>query len=97
MARLLHLPEVPASMKALPKRKGNCHRHQSITCLPLASMKALPKRKGNFKKGIIQRSRRFGLNESPSQKEGKFGRLSSLTFWGLLASMKALPKRKGND
>ena len=37
-----------ASMKALPKRKGN-----SLPSLPLlppksASMKALPKRKGNF-------------------------------------------------
>ena len=38
----------------------------------------------------------FRLNESPSQKEGKFaGRLGRLVL-PQLASMKAPPKRKGN-
>ena len=37
-----------ASMKALPKRKGNSNLTISFTlCYVLASMKALPKRKGN--------------------------------------------------
>ena len=36
-----------------------------------------------------------GLNESPSQKEGKFAELMG-ALEGYLASMKALPKRKGN-
>ena len=36
-----------ASMKALPKRKGN-HSVIKRNHLRLASMKALPKRKGNF-------------------------------------------------
>ena len=36
-----------ASMKALPKRKGNLDDGDSAGCGVLASMKALPKRKGN--------------------------------------------------
>ena len=37
-----------ASMKALPKRKGNQHQSDESRHYPAASMKALPKRKGNF-------------------------------------------------
>ena len=40
-----------------------------------ASMKALPKRKGNFSTGLVLvGTNSLRLNESPSQKEGKFGR-----------------------
>ena len=58
-------------------------------------MKALPKRKGNWCPRPRHRQMRCRLNESPSEKEGKF------SWWGLFpkvdfASMKALPKRKGN-
>ena len=37
-----------ASMKALPKRKGNPHRVSALLAVESASMKALPKRKGNI-------------------------------------------------
>ena len=61
----------------------------------VASMKALPRRKGNQQEFFPKPTDTAGLNESPSQKEGKF----RLPF-GLVnpnsASMKALPKRKGN-
>ena len=36
-----------ASMKALPKRKGNNRRQITVSNNTTASMKALPKRKGN--------------------------------------------------
>ena len=36
------------------------------------------------------------LNESPSEKEGKFGIAKSYIFW-LNPSMKVPPKRKGNQ
>ena len=58
-------------------------------------MKALPKRKGNQSRFRSRLDRRPGLNESPSEKEGKF-QLSVSNRLRLLASMKALPKRKGN-
>ena len=84
-----------------------------------ASMKALPKRKGNFKLYAAQVSAMTGLNESPSEKEGKFsrgypgasigeglnespsekeGKSTGSACFPLSkgASMKALPKRKGN-
>ena len=64
-------------MKALPKRKGNCPQkvgshHRRLR----ASMKALPKRKGNTVTIAGIASAQEGLNESPSQKEGKSGSLS---------------------
>ena len=37
----------PASMKALPKRKGNLRHLVDVVHNEHASMKALPKRKGN--------------------------------------------------
>ena len=37
-----------ASMKALPKRKGNIVSTSAHKGVDLASMKALPKRKGNY-------------------------------------------------
>ena len=59
-----------ASMKALPKRKGNEHDLEVQVNAGGASMKALPKRKGN---PAHRRAPGPGhrLNESPSQKEGK--------------------------
>ena len=57
-------------------------------------MKALPKRKGNTAE--LERNRgAVGLNESPSQKEGKCLCYRAYPS-GHCASMKALPKRKGN-
>ena len=38
----------------------------------IASMKALPKRKGNIVGMTLASTAPFGLNESPSEKEGKF-------------------------
>ena len=62
---------------------------------PAASMKAPPKRKGNSyaktERGICAN----GLNESPSEKEGKLGSTKSFLTCSA-ASMKAPPKRKGN-
>ena len=60
-----------ASMKALPKRKGNLICHLGELLGEVASMKALPKRKGNNMAHHEGRSIKFGLNESPSKKEGK--------------------------
>ena len=70
--RRLDGPIISASMKALPKRKGNVSTRTGMPRRVQASMKALPKRKGNK---ITPGSRRqivFSLNESPSEKEGKF-------------------------
>ena len=58
-------------------------------------MKVPPKRKGNFHDLATQDAALEGLNESPSQKEGKC--LAHPRASGLqLASMKVPPKRKGN-
>ena len=59
-------------MKALPKRKGNCKLSRPRAARSLASMKALPKRKGNDLKKHSAAPDPAGLNESPSEKEGKF-------------------------
>ena len=65
-----------ASMKALPKRKGNDLFPPEVWALGGASMKALPKRKGNTPSRPAPQASSTSLNESPSQKEGKFGRRS---------------------
>ena len=60
-----------------------------------ASMKVPPKRKGNARVAEHQIHNTVSLNESPSEKEGKFVRVS--TNDGVyVASMKVPPKRKGN-
>ena len=60
-----------------------------------ASMKVPPKRKGNEEDFQLLRIQRISLNESPSEKEGKFfPPLSSSRL--IRASMKVPPKRKGN-
>ena len=68
---LCHVHSIqPASMKALPKRKGNGRLLTLQHHIDPASMKALPKRKGNLKLSH-DASDDKGLNESPSEKEGK--------------------------
>ena len=59
-------------------------------------MKALPKRKGNAPSVLKQEIKDLSLNESPSEKEGKFAAAADLDGCVDAASMKALPKRKGN-
>ena len=83
-----------ASMKVPPKRKGNTSRGGSIVSFP-ASMKVPPKRKGNTSLQAVCNLRGHGLNESPSEKEGKW-RSREPTRRGGTASMKVPPKRKGN-
>ena len=84
-----------ASMKALPKRKGNHLTEGHIMAIYDASMKALPKRKGNRNDERVRALSDRSLNESPSKKEGKLAdHCPSEPF--TRASMKALPKRKGN-
>ena len=58
-------------MKALPKRKGNNDNSDSGNADCAASMKALPKRKGNKRHDSVDGLLLDGLNESPSEKEGK--------------------------
>ena len=60
------------SMKAPPKRKGNglLRGENCFQCAP--SMKAPPKRKGNTVLRLIPYSDIYTLNESPSEKEGKY-------------------------
>ena len=62
-----------ASMKALPKRKGNALQEPlTYNAKAGASMKAPPKRKGNRRSPISGSCPVLSLNGSPSQKEGKF-------------------------
>ena len=61
----------------------------------MASMKALPKRKGNSNRESLFADINESLNESPSEKEGKYHRNVQVVLT-YEASMKALPKRKGN-
>ena len=58
-------------MKALPKRKGNYRVIAVKFTGGTASMKALPKRKGNLSERAGHHLVTVGLNESPSEKEGK--------------------------
>ena len=70
--KVLHArPFYSASMKVPPKRKGNPNFSGFRFEEEQASMKVPPKRKGNRKieHGYSPSSR--GLNESPSEKEGK--------------------------
>ena len=58
-------------------------------------MKVPPKRKGNAVLEDILTDFLWCLNESPSEKEGKYDRLCGVRG-ELSASMKVPPKRKGN-
>ena len=84
-----------ASMKAPPKRKGNWGDFRGAVGFINASMKAPPKRKGNLNTERNLNLPTGGLNESPSEKEGK-SRTLLRTPRNDSASMKAPPKRKGN-
>ena len=62
-----------------------------------ASMKVPPKRKGNSHHQQEQRGSNTSLNESPSEKEGKWLLAGTLVPHERRPSMKVPPKRKGND
>ena len=83
-----------ASMKALPKRKGNGFRPGDK--LYLVGLNESPSQKEGKATGVLQRGHGNGcLNESPSQKEGKvFGFYRN--FHGKSASMKIPTKKQGN-
>ena len=87
-------PPVGPSMKVPPKRKGNLQPHGEHPRI-LPSMKVPPKRKGNCSRPAAPNSK-SALNESPSEKEGKFvpGVAVARIIDG--PSMKVPPKRKGN-
>ena len=84
-----------ASMKVPPKRKGNLATGNHRGMEHRASMKVPPKRKGNPGISNVDPDD-FSLNESPSEKEGKF-QIGANTATSIdMASMKVPPKRKGN-
>ena len=85
-----------ASMKAPPKRKGNCDRKFHWRSFCTASMKAPPKRKGNMEyplKGVLHG---YASMKAPPKRKGNFMILHTLSHFSA-ASMKAPPKRKGNS
>ena len=96
--QLLHVLHGP-SMKVPPKRKGNHPLRGAVVMPPWPSMKVPPKRKGNARLLVTQRAAvNEALNESPSEKEGKFVSLALDTGGNLYGpSMKVPPKRKGNS
>ncbi len=68
------------SMKVPPKRKGNNTPSPSPASGVSPSMKVPPKRKGNTEEEEKPSKGKVTLNESPSEKEGKFLRTPSLTL-----------------
>ena len=72
-----------ASMKVPPKRKGNvgCSVRGAEPCV--ASMKVPPKRKGNRASSSYSQLTTGGLNESPSEKEGKSPHYRDQVQWQL--------------
>ena len=84
-----------ASMKALPKRKGNRHFAVQLHALRHCLNESPSQKEGKWSRADGQCFPIWSLNESPSQKEGK---CPPRTGWVASppASMKALPKRKGN-
>ena len=83
-------------MKVPPKRKGNISAMMGPPSFCRPSMKVPPKRKGNLSDKIIKENYARTLNESPSEKEGKYG-LMARVAGGDYPSMKVPPKRKGNS
>ena len=82
-------------MKVPPKRKGNLVKRDDVRINEMPSMKVPPKRKGNpITEGFYCQF--SALNESPSEKEGKFCAVVRGSPAGLWPSMKVPPKRKGN-
>ena len=59
-------------MKVPPKRKGNGGFSESSLTVDAPSMKVPPKRKGNAATLIVGLIVFYTLNESPSEKEGKW-------------------------
>ena len=88
--------EVP-SMKVPPKRKGNRLFFQLLHVLHGPSMKVPPKRKGNRGEDLLTLAAKTALNESPSEKEGKYSRRAPRRNRRTQPSMKVPPKRKGNS
>ena len=83
------------SMKVPPKRKGNRASHTRCRWNPPPSMKVPPKRKGNQLGPKTKTDILKALNESPSEKEGKY--ITGRYFVRVVPpSMKVPPKRKGN-
>ena len=72
--------------------RGRWHRRTRS-----ASMKVPPKRKGNCCPELSNHLRGTCLNESPSEKEGKFSSFRPSFTRCAIASMKVPPKRKGNS
>ena len=96
LCKLHHRQDISASMKVPPKRKGNTTPPAPKPSEPVASMKVPPKRKGNVKVRFPELFRARRLNESPSEKEGKFCKCGDYLCGAFRASMKVPPKRKGN-
>ena len=65
-----------ASMKALPKRKGNIHTQRCSRILVQSLNESPSQKEGKIGVGARHFLRPAGLNESPSEKEGKFSALT---------------------
>ena len=91
----IHRAIIAPSMKVPPKRKGNLLPAIWLWVLCRPSMKVPPKRKGNFCFGSAAYFVN-ALNESPSEKEGKFKSSGINQACDRFPSMKVPPKRKGN-
>ena len=85
-----------ASMKALPKRKGNWKPRPVRRAICRASMKALPKRKGNINICFAFIIPYLASMKALPKRKGNFAEIVAIEVSQLSASMKALPKRKGN-
>ena len=83
-------------MKVPPKRKGNFRAGFSFSIHFQPSMKVPPKRKGNQHLADSATVVTVALNESPSEKEGKFAVNGQALVNVFAPSMKVPPKRKGN-
>ena len=83
-------------MKVPPKRKGNRGGANTNSSAIFPSMKVPPKRKGNHHVNL-ESVDGGTLNESPSEKEGKFAHPWPGGNLRQNPSMKVPPKRKGNS
>ena len=85
-----------ASMKALPKRKGNAQARGVTAPVENRLNESPSEKEGKYSTNLRHDLDIASLNESPSEKEGKFCQIGAESTSPLIASMKALPKRKGN-
>ena len=74
MLPVMTKPQAQPSMKVPPKRKGNADDEHQQNPGTRPSMKVPPKRKGNYRQPVLESGCRGSLNESPSEKEGKWSR-----------------------